>query len=39
VRRRQKSATAAFTKGTTVHQTAEGPRTLWAAGKPKLKKG
>jgi acetoin utilization protein AcuB len=39
VQRRQKSARTAFVKDTTVHQAAEGPRAVWAAGKPKLKKG
>lgn len=39
VRRRQKSAVTAFKKDTTIHQAAEGPRVMWAAGKPKLKKG
>jgi hypothetical protein len=39
VRRRQKSARAAFRKDTTIHQAAEGPRAIWAASKPKIKKG
>jgi hypothetical protein len=39
VRRRMKTARAAFTKGTDVHQAAEGPRVAWAAGKRRLKKG
>lgn len=39
VRRRQKSARAAFRKDTTIHQAAEGPRAIWAATKPKIKKG
>jgi hypothetical protein len=39
VRRRRTSARAAFRKDTTIHQAAEGPRAIWAAGKPKLKKG
>jgi hypothetical protein len=39
VRRRERSATTAFRKDTTIHQAAEGPRVVWAAGKPKLKKG
>jgi hypothetical protein len=39
VRRRQKSAHAAFRKDTTIHQAAEGPRVIWAVTKPKIKKG
>jgi hypothetical protein len=39
VRRRQKSARAAFRKDTTIHQAAEGPRVIWAVTKPKIKKG
>ena len=39
VRRRQKTATVAFRKDTTIHQAAEGPRVVWAAGKPRLRKG
>jgi len=39
VRRRQRSARAAFRKDTTIHQAAEGPRATWAASKPKIKKG
>jgi hypothetical protein len=39
VRRRQKSARAAFRKDTTIHQAAEGPRAMWGATKPKVKKG
>ena len=39
VRRRQRSAVAAFRKDTTIHQAAEGPRAIWAATKPKIKKG
>jgi len=39
VRRRQRSARAAFRKDTTIHQAAEGPRAIWAASKPKIKKG
>ena len=39
VRRRQKSAHAAFRKDTTIHQAAEGPRVVWAVTKPKIKKG
>jgi len=39
VRRRQKSARAAFRKDTTIHQAAEGPRVVWAVTKPKIKKG
>jgi len=38
VRRRQKTATAAFKKDTMLSQAAEGPRVWWAAGKPKEKK-
>ncbi|HEY7653483.1 MAG TPA: hypothetical protein VIG07_11715 [Methylomirabilota bacterium] len=39
VRRRQKSARAAFRKDTTIHQAAAGPRVVWAVTKPKIKKG
>jgi hypothetical protein len=39
VRRRRTSARAAFRKDTTIHQAAEGPRAIWAASKPKIKKG
>ncbi len=39
VRRRAKSATAAFTKGTTIHQAAEDTRAAWPAARPKFKKG
>jgi hypothetical protein len=39
VRRRQKTAHAAFRKDTTIHQAAEGPRVVWAVTKPKIKKG
>lgn len=39
VRRRQKSARAAFRKDTTIHQAAEGPRVVWGVTKPKIKKG
>jgi hypothetical protein len=39
VRRRQKSAHAAFRKDTTIHQAAEGPRVVWGVTKPKIKKG
>lgn len=39
VRRRQKTARAAFRKDTTIHQAAQGPRAIWAATKPKIKKG
>lgn len=39
VRRRQKTARAAFRKDTTIHQAAQGPRAIWAASKPKIKKG
>jgi hypothetical protein len=38
VRRRQKSAGAAFRKDTTIHQAAEGPRVIWGVTKPKIKK-
>ena len=38
VRRRQRSARTAFRKDTTIHQAAEGPRAIWAATKPKIKK-
>jgi hypothetical protein len=39
VRRRQKTARAAFRKDTTIHQAAEGPRVVWGVTKPKVKKG
>jgi len=39
VRRRQKSAHAAFRKDTTIHQAAEGPRVVWGVTKPRIKKG
>jgi hypothetical protein len=39
VRRRQKSARAAFRKDTTIHQAAEGPRVAWGVTRPKVKKG
>jgi len=39
VRRRQKTARAAFRKDTTIHQAAEGPRVVWAVTKPRIKKG
>ena len=39
VRRRQKSATAAVNKGTTLQQAAEGPRAAWPASRPMFKKG
>ena len=39
VKRRQKSASAAFSKGTTLYQAAEGPRAAWPASKPTFKKG
>jgi transposase-like protein len=39
VRRRQKTAKAAFRKDTTIMQAAEGPRAAWAATKPNVKKG
>lgn len=38
VRRRQKTARAAFRKDTTIHQSAEGPRVVWGVTKPKVKK-
>lgn len=39
VRRRRKTARAAFRKDTTIHQAAEGPRVIWGVTKPKVKKG
>lgn len=39
VRRRLRTAHAAFRKDTTIHQAAEGPRVIWGATKPKIKKG
>jgi hypothetical protein len=39
VRRRQRTARAAFRKDTTIHQAAEGPRVVWGVTKPKVKKG
>jgi len=38
VRRRQKSAHAAFRKDTTIHQAPEGSRAAWPASKPMFKK-
>ncbi len=38
VRRRQKSARAAFSKGTTLHQAPEGSRVTWPASRPMFKK-
>jgi len=39
VRRRQKSARAAFSKGTTLHQAPKGSRAAWPASRPMFKKG
>lgn len=39
VRRRQKTARAAFAKDTTLHQAAEGPRVILGMSRPKVKKG
>jgi hypothetical protein len=39
VRRRRKSARAAFRKDTTIHQAAVGPRVVWGVTQPKIKKG
>jgi hypothetical protein len=39
VKRRQKSATAAFSKGTTLHQAPGGSRAAWPASRPMFKKG
>lgn len=38
VRRRQKTATAAMRKDTTVFQTSEDPRARWPASRPKYHK-
>lgn len=38
-KRRQKSATAAFSKGTTIHQAARDPRAAWPASRPMFNKG
>jgi hypothetical protein len=38
VRRRQKSAQAAFSKGTTLYQAPEGSRATWPASRPMFKK-
>jgi hypothetical protein len=38
VRRRQKTATAAVRKDTTVFQSSQDPRARWPASKPKFKK-
>jgi hypothetical protein len=38
VRRRQKTATAAVRKDTTVFQSAQDPRARWPASKPKFRK-
>ena len=39
VRRRLRTAHAAFRKDTTIHQAAEGPRVIWGVTKPRIKKG
>jgi hypothetical protein len=39
VRRRQKTAHVAFKKGTTLFEAAQGPRVVWGATRPKVKKG
>jgi hypothetical protein len=39
VRRRQKTARAAFRKDTTLHQAGTGPRVVWGVTKPKIKTG
>jgi len=39
VRRRQKSAHAAFSKDTTIHQAPGGSRAAWPASRPMFKKG
>ena len=39
VRRRQKSASAAYSKGTTLHQPTRGSRANWPASRPMFKKG
>jgi hypothetical protein len=38
VRRRQKTATAAVRKDTTVFQSTQDPRARWPASKPKFRK-
>lgn len=38
-KRRQKSAHAAYSKGTTIYQAAEGSRATWPASRPMFKKG
>lgn len=38
VRRREKSAHAAFRKDTMILQASQGPRVLWGVTKPKVKK-
>jgi hypothetical protein len=38
VQRRQKSAQAAFSKGTTIHQAFDGSRAAWPASRPMFKK-
>jgi hypothetical protein len=37
-RRRQKTASAAVSKGTTLFQTDKGPRAAWSGAKPSWKK-
>ena len=37
-RRRQRTAHAAFTTGTTIHEAADGPRVRWGVAKPNVKK-
>lgn len=37
-RRRQRTAHAAFTTGTTIHEAADGPRVVRGVTKPKVKK-
>jgi hypothetical protein len=39
VTRRQKSATTAVRKDTTIFQTSRGPRVLWGRARPQVKKG
>jgi hypothetical protein len=39
VRRRAKTAHAAFRKDTTTHEAPEGTRALWPASRPMWKKG
>ena len=39
VKRRQKSARAAFSKDTTIHQAPGGSRAAWPASRPMFKKG